>query len=133
MVRKIRRPKHGPEWYLQRDLVEFLEARGWLVEPMHGNLYQKGIPDLYCFHRRYGERWIDCKIEGQYTFTKAQRQKWPQWEKKGIGIWILTAATQREYDKLFKPPNWRDYWKESWGHLPDIDALLDELDRQGEP
>ena len=35
----------------------------------------------------------------------------------GIGIWILTAATQDEYDKLFKLPNWRAYWKESWGRF----------------
>ncbi len=25
------------------------------------------------------------------------------------------------------PPNWRDYWKPSWGDVPDIDGLLDEL------
>jgi hypothetical protein len=53
------------------------------------------------------------------------------WEAFGIGIWILTAATQAEYDKLFAPPNWCDYWKASWGQVPDIDALLDELDREG--
>jgi hypothetical protein len=53
------------------------------------------------------------------------------WEAFGIGIWILTAATQAEYDKLFRPPNWRAYWKKSWGEAPDVDALLDELEREG--
>jgi hypothetical protein len=49
-------------------------------------------------------------------------------------IWILTAATQEQYDLLFKPPNWRDFWKPSFA-VPtkaDIDAMLDELDREEE-
>lgn len=127
----IRRPKHGPEWYIQQALIASLKARRWHVEHTHGNLYQTGFPDLYVMHEKWGQRWIDCKQPKRYTFTKAQRLKWPLWEANGTGIWILTAATQEEYDKLFKPPNWRDFWKASWGQVPDIDALLDELDRAG--
>jgi hypothetical protein len=127
----IRRPKHGPEWHIQQDLIAFLEARGWLVERMIGNAFQTGVPDLYCHHPNWGYRWIDVKRPGKnYSFTKAQRRKWPEWESKGVGIWILNAATQEQYDLLFKKPNWRDYWKASWGQIPDIDALLDELDRE---
>jgi hypothetical protein len=127
MIRRIHRPKHGPEWHIRQALIGFLEARGWLVEHTHGNLYQTGFPDLYCHHPRWGYRWIDCKQSTKHTFTKAQRHKWPLWEKKGVGIWILTAATQEEYDKLFGPPNWRHYWKNSWGELPDIDAILEQI------
>jgi hypothetical protein len=127
----IRRPRHGPEWHTQKDLIAFLQARGWLVEHTHGSLYQNGFPDLLAMHEKWGERWIDVKQPKHYSFTKAQRRKWPQWAAKGTGIWILTAATQEEYDKLFGPPNWKNYWKESWGQVPDIDALLDELDRTG--
>lgn len=126
----IRRPAHGPEWYIQQALIQFLRDRGWLVEPTHGNLYQQGFPDLWCHHGKWGYRWIDCKQPGRYTFTKAQRVKWPLWEAYGVGIWILTAANQEQYDLLFKPPNWRYYWKASWGEPPDLDALLDGLDRE---
>jgi hypothetical protein len=94
---------------------------------MIGNAYQYGIPDLYCYHPRHGERWIDVKNPSSYSFTREQRVKWPIWESFRCGIWILTAATQEEYDKLFRPPNWRNYWKASWGDVPDIDALLDEM------
>jgi hypothetical protein len=125
---RIKHSKHGPEWYIQKDLIEFLDTRQWMVERTHGNMYQTGFPDLYIAHERWGQRWIDCKNPERYCFTKDQRRKWPLWEKKGIGIWILVAATQEEYDKLFQPPNWRNYWKESYGNIPDIDALLDELD-----
>ena len=132
MIKNILRPKHGPEWHMQKKHIVFLETRGWLVEVMHGNAFQRGIPDLYLFNRDWGERWVDVKHAEKYTFTKAQRHKWPRWESKGIGIWILTAATQEEYDKLFRSPNWRHYWKDSWA-VPteaDIDILLAELDEE---
>ena len=123
------RQREGPEHKIQRELVAYLEVREWLVEVMHGNAFQRGIPDLYLFHRKWGQRWVDVKNPKQYAFTKAQKFKWPRWEKAGLGIWILTAASQEEYDKLFAAPNWRDYWKPSWAPpTPDeIDKLLQEV------
>lgn len=117
------------ELQIQRELVEFLKIRGWHVERMLANAYQAGIPDLYCFHRKWGSRWIEVKRPDKYTFTKAQRRKWPEWEEAGIPIYILTAATQEQYDLLFKPPNWREFWKRSF-QAPtrsDVDEIIDEL------
>jgi hypothetical protein len=94
---------------------------------MIGNAFQRGIPDLYCYHPKWGERWIDVKVKERYSLTKAQRHKWPIWEKYRVGIWILTAADQEEYDKLFLPPNWRRFWNPKWDKQPDIDSLLDEI------
>ena len=121
------RPKHGDEYRIQKQLIDFLESRGWLVQRLIGNAFQTGIPDLFAHHPKWGSRWIDVKVEGRYSFTKAQKIKWPTWERYGVGIWILTGATQDQYDKLFAAPNWRDYWKTSWGELPDIDTLLEEI------
>jgi hypothetical protein len=130
-MRKIRQARHGPEYYIQKDLVVMLRARGWYVERMIGNAFQYGIPDLFVAHTKWGQRWIDVKRPGKnYSFTKAQKQKWPVWEAFGIGIWILTAADQENYDRLFAPPNWRDYAKANWT-LPtqaDIDRMLEEWD-----
>lgn len=132
-MRKIRQPAHGPEWYVQKDLIFFLKCREWHVERVIGNALQMGLPDLFIAHKRWGTRWLDVKRPGsKYSFTKAQKRKWPILDAFGVGIWILTAATQAQYDLLFKPPNWKDFWKESWGIIPDIDALLDELDREAE-
>lgn len=129
-MKGIKRAKHGPEFKIQGALIEYLKARRWYVERMIGNAFQVGVPDLYVAHPKYGTRWIDVKNPGKYSFTKAQKLKWPIWEAHGIGIWIPTAPTQAEYDKLFALPNWRRYWKDSWGEVPDVDALLDELDRE---
>ncbi len=124
---RIKRPKHGPEWYIQRDLMTFMRTRGWLVERMTGNMFQVGIPDLYCFHPKWGERWIDVKNPGKYSFTDDQKKKWPIWDSFKVGIWILTAADQIEYDKLFAPPNWKTFWKPSWDKKFNIVTLLQEL------
>ncbi len=126
----MKRTIHGPEWHIQRDVKKMLETRGWHVERLIGNMFQTGIPDLYCFHKKWSERWVDVKQPKKYNFTKAQRYKWPLWEKAGLGIWILVAATQEEYDKLFKPPNWRSYIKKSW-KMPtaaEIDKMLEKME-----
>ena len=126
-MKKIR-PKHGPEYVIQRDIMKYLRQRGWWVERMHGNMYQKGIPDLYITHLKFGQRWLDVKNPASWQYTKAQCQKWPVWHSYGIGIWILVAATEEEYDKLFKPPNWQDYWKPRYDdYLISVDSLLAEL------
>lgn len=120
------RAKHGPEYHIQEALIEYLEDRGWYVKRMIGNAFQSGVPDLYCHHLEWRARWIDVKVEGRYTFTRQQKIEWPRMEKFGCGIWILTGANQEQYDRLFGPPNWRDYWKPQWD-LPDIDGLLDQV------
>lgn len=131
------RAAHGPEYYIQDLWVSFLEHKGWHVERLIGNAFQHGIPDLFIGKPGDGTRWVDIKVYGRYSFTKAQRRKWPIWEKYGIGIWILGADSKEsctkthmieEYDRLFNPPNWRDYWRDSWDEKPDIDKMLEELD-----
>ena len=123
----IRHKRERPEWYIQRDLKQFLRDRGWWVEQTHGNIYQTGLPDLFIARKDHGYRWIDVKVTGRYSFTNAQKIKWPILDSFGVGIWVLTAATQEQYDLLFEPPNWKSFWRDSWGPI-DIDALLDTLD-----
>jgi len=130
MKRPKIRKKHGPEHGIQKDVIRFLEVRGWHTERMIGNAFQSGIPDLYCYHKEWGERWIDIKNPVSYSYTKSQRRKWPIWEAAGIGVWIIVAATEEEYDKLFKTPNMRAYWKKSYD--VDMDKLLEDMDERDE-
>ena len=121
--------RERPEFKIQTEVIAYLEARGWHVERLIGNAFQSGLPDLLAFHPKWGYRFVEIKYEEQYSFTKAQKRKWPVLEKYGAGIWILTDATQAEYDKLFAPPNWRNYVKKTWKvpTLKEIDTLLDEM------
>jgi len=118
-----------PEAALQLKIIDLLEECGWIVEVMHGNVFQKGIPDLYLFHRQYGHKWVDVKLPKGSVLTKAQCQKWPKWEAAGIDIWIMKAATIEEYQKLFQPANWREMWKPRYDkYIRDVEDILEELD-----
>jgi len=111
----------GPEAKIQAAIIKFLEDRKWMVKSTHGNLYSSGWPDLYACRRRfyYGDkshpasealvRWIEVKNPLNYRFTAAQLKDFPRFNAEGIGIWIMTEATEAEYQKLFRAPNWYTY------------------------
>lgn len=103
------KPKQGPEAKIQHDIIDFLKIRDWLVMPTHGNIYQFGFPDLYCAHHMHGSRWVEVKNPLAYSFTPAQVKFFPLMYAHGVGVWILTAASQGEYEKLFKPCNYHAY------------------------
>lgn len=104
-----RNTKKGPEAVIQEAIIGFLKIRGWFVKETHGNIYQYGFPDLYATHAKYGQRWIEVKNPEKYVFTPAQLENFPLFTMNGSGIWILTAANETEYAKLFQPYNWHFY------------------------
>jgi hypothetical protein len=111
MDRANLRTKHGPEHKIQQEIIQFLRYREWLVKPTHGTMFQCGFPDLFATHKRYGSRWIEVKNPLKYSFTPAQLEWFPQFVAHGTGIWILIAATEAEYSKLFQDCNWYQYLK----------------------
>ncbi len=109
------RDKEGPEHKIQSDIIDMLIRYGWFVMNMHGNMYQKGVPDLFCCHRSYGQKWVEVKLpldhpEGKRSkFTTAQLETFPLLCKNGSPVWVLVAATYSEYRKLFVECNWHVY------------------------
>ena len=101
--------RQNPERIIQNEIIEFLTARDWFVRETHGNMYSNGWPDLYAVHRKHGPRWIEVKNPQAYSFTPAQIKAFPEFTKAGAGIWIMTAASESEYAKLFKGYNWHYY------------------------
>lgn len=88
-----------------------LVLKGWYTQRLIGNEYQVGIPDLLTCHSRYGIRFIEVKNPKSYSFTPAQLDNFPKLVANGCPIWILVAATEEEYEKLFKPCNWYQFLK----------------------
>lgn len=86
-----------------------LRNLGWYCHETHGNLFQKGFPDIYACHIRYGPRWIEVKIEDKYSFTNAQLEEFPKMTAAGARIWILTGYAPEDLAKLFQPANWEKY------------------------
>ena len=101
----IRNHKKGPEAKIQDALIKFLKERGWFVKVLHGSIYQSGMPDLFAVKRRYGQRFIEVKQPVKFKFTSAQWEDFPRMVAEGVSIWVLTAATEKEYAKLFQKPN----------------------------
>jgi hypothetical protein len=101
--------KRGPEDIIQEAIISYLRVREWFVKSTHGNMYQSGFPDLCAWHHKYGQRWIEVKNPGHYQFTAAQLRDFPLICANGGEIWIMVAATDEEYAKLFKPFNWFMY------------------------
>lgn len=101
----------GPEEIIQEAIENMLRIRGWYVMRMMGNAYQSGVPDDFACHKLYRQRWIEVKLPNMRgsKFTKRQLEVFPELCKHGSGVWILTAATETEYQKLFQPPNWHKY------------------------
>lgn len=98
-----------PEAIIQRKIVNMLVLKGWYCMETHGNMYQWGFPDVFATHTRFGARWIEVKNPLNYSFTAAQLECFPKLCAYGSPVWILTAATPEEYNKLFAPFNWFMY------------------------
>lgn len=100
-----------PEDAIEKAIIEFLVYRGWFVKKMGASAFMSGVPDLFACHRIYGYRWIEVKLPDMKgsKFTSAQVIEFPKFVTHGAQIWILTAANQTEYAKLFKKGNLWQY------------------------
>ena len=112
---KIRGVK-GPEYKIQQKIIKFLQARGWFVKVMTGTLYQWGMPDLFACHPRYGIKLIEIKNPESYSFTAGQHSEFPKLQTHGAPVYVMTAATESNYKRLFEPSN---LWKYMVGMAED--------------
>ena len=104
-----RHGKAGPEAIIQNDVIKMLLMKGWYVVRVPGSKLLSGMPDLFATSSKYGQRLIEIKLpnmEGS-RFTPAQLDRFPKLAANGSGVWVLTAATEYEYDLLFRAQN---YW-----------------------
>jgi hypothetical protein len=104
----IKNFKNTPERIIQNAIIDMLKLKDWYVMETHGNMFQRGFPDLYATHTKYAGRFIEVKNPDGYSFTAAQLECFPKLIANGTNIFILTAATEDEYQKLFRPCN---YWQ----------------------
>ena len=97
--------KHGPEWFIQQKIIKYLQDRGFFVKIITASLYLSGMPDLYATHRVYGPKFIEVKVENRWSFTKAQKETFPELLGHGTPIWIMFEADDANYKLLFEPCN----------------------------
>ena len=105
--------KRSPEAKVSDAKVKYLKLRDWYVMKTHGNQFQRGLPDLFACHARYGYRWIEVKLPKMKgsRYTNAQLDSFPQLCSHGSAVYVMTGADDEEYSKLFVPCNWASYLK----------------------
>lgn len=101
-----RKRRGNEEEKIQNKIRAKMEEEGWLTEKMHGNKFQSGIPDLYCYHPEHGHKWVEVKTAKGYL-TSAQGAKFKNWEKYDLGVYILISF--KEIPLLKGKPNWRRF------------------------
>jgi len=101
----------GPEAKIQTAIITMLRQKGWYVKRLVGNAFQFGMPDIFATHKYFGIRLIEVKLPGMKgsRFTAGQLETFPLLCANGAGVWVLTAATQFEYEKLKTKPNWYQF------------------------
>lgn len=119
--------KFGPEAVIQDGIIASLTqncgckaqpacrehaTRNWFCLETYGSMFQSGFPDIYCCHKLFGGRWIECKNPKSYKFTPAQVDVFPRLAAEGVPIHVLVDSSDWELNKLFGPANWHTYmWK----------------------
>lgn len=119
------RPRPKREERIQEAIrIRLLEAGWTLIEKTHGNVFQPGWPDLFCFKPFKGHfylpyphmalandgiyRWVEVK-RPTGKLTPRQVSRFRKWIDAGMGIWILTSS--EEIGLLDGPPNVEEWLK----------------------
>ena len=89
------------------ELRKHMEERGWLVEKVHGSMYMQGWPDFYCFHPRFGQRWLEMKIPKDGLLETTQVRKFRKWQ--AFGIVVVVATTVKDYPSVLE--NKANWWR----------------------
>lgn len=112
-----------PEAVIKERLVTYMTRMKWNIKITHGNIYQAGLPDLYCVHPNHRQRWIEVKClngpyQKGYRFTKDQLEFFPLIAEASVGIWVLATPPDpseeqiiEQYKLLWKPANWWAFLK----------------------
>jgi hypothetical protein len=101
--KKVRRGKQKETTDVLEPLRRKMQVRGWLVIKLHGNQFQAGLPDLICFHVKFGYRFIELKTKTG-SLSASQIKSFYNLSKHGARIYLLRGP--EDYNLLFGPPNW---------------------------
>jgi hypothetical protein len=88
------------------DIMMAMKMMGYTLMHTHGNLYQRGLPDVLSVHPEHGIQWVEIKNK-KYKFTGAQLKYLKQMMVCDFPVWIIQSYD--DLKKLNGPPNIREY------------------------
>lgn len=100
-----KQPRTQSEAKGAKKLISLMESREWLCMKLGGGKFTVGWPDWYCYHERWGHRWVETKtIKGK--LRPSQITRFIRMSVAGDKIFVLT--NEKDYMKLFREhDNWR--------------------------
>ena len=104
--------------------VAYMREKGWLCVNIHGNQFQKGLPD-YAFFRTGVTRWVEFKVckppNGWVKITDAQRVMFPKLIAEQAPAYVVADYDLRNNMRAIK----EHYHRIIYGK-PNLNLLLDK-------
>ena len=88
------------------DIMLALKMKGYKLMHTHGNIYQRGLPDILAVHPEHGIKWVEVKNK-KFRFTGAQMKYLKQMMVCDFPVWIIQEIN--ELAKLHEPCNLREF------------------------
>ena len=102
----IKKKREAPEKDGAKRLIKEMMLHCWKVHRLNvsaGTYSTPGFPDYYATHKIHGAKWIETKVPNG-TLSSSQVERFKSFAEHNIGVWIL--FDEKDYPKLFDPPNW---------------------------
>lgn len=91
----------------EKQLIAYMQSQGWLCMKLGASKFAPGWPDYYCYHQKYGHRWLEMKSQYE-KLTKAQKYRFDLMSRAGDKIFV--CHSKEDYITLFEEiDNWRKY------------------------
>lgn len=95
--------------------IAYMRKQGWTCYNIHGNKFQKGLPDYFCF-REGRQIWIEFKVcdkSGYVEITQAQRVRFPEMIAGQLPVYIVgdydlrnsISAIKEHYRRVTRGPS----------------------------
>lgn len=99
---KIKATAQTESTHIVKPFIAKMRDEGWICENIHGNQFQKGLPDYFCYNSNGIFRWIEFKVcHGPNAHVKlqpAQKIKFPQMFYSGLPIYVVADYDLRGND-----------------------------------
>ena len=107
-----------------KPFVAMMREKGWLAINIHGNQFQKGLPD-YMFFRNGVYRWVEFKVckepNGWIKITDAQRVMFPKLIAEQANVYVVA-----DYDLRNNPLGLKEHYKRVVHEKSNLHLLLDK-------